>query len=155
MTTIIIRPAASSDVQAMVDLLHQLFTIEADFDFSAARQQRGLELLLAAPGAKIMVAEKKGGVIGMVTGQLMISTAEGGPSLLVEDLVVLPDQQKQGIGSALLEELAGWAQSLGASRMQLLADRNNSPALLFYRHQGWQETQLICLRKFPNKELLP
>ena len=36
--------------------------------------------------------------------------------------------------------------------MQLLADRTNHPALDFYRRQGWQHTQLICLRKYSTTE---
>jgi ribosomal protein S18 acetylase RimI-like enzyme len=31
--------------------------------------------------------------------------------------------------------------------LQLLADKNNLPALNFYQKQGWQSTQLVCLRK--------
>jgi hypothetical protein len=32
------------------------------------------------------------------------------------------------------------------SRLQLLADRSNVPALDFYRIMGWHMTELICLR---------
>lgn len=143
-----IRPATESDINAMLPLLRQLFTIEADFVFSGERQQKGLELLLAADAAMAMVAEEHGEVVGMVTGQLAISTAEGGPSLLVEDLVVAPAWQKRGIGTALLNALAAWGAARDVGRMQLLADRTNSPALDFYRLKGWRETQLICLRKY-------
>jgi len=45
-----IRPAAQPDIPTMIELLHLLFAIEADFDFSAERQGRGLELLLAEWG---------------------------------------------------------------------------------------------------------
>ncbi len=143
-----IRPATQSHIPAMIELLRRLFTIEADFGFSAERQRRGLELLLAAPTARVMVAEEDGKVVAMATAQLVISTAEGGPSLLIEDLVVLPAHRKKGVGGALLIALAEWGACLGADRMQLLADRANHPALDFYQHLGWRETQLICLRKY-------
>jgi len=149
-----IRPATRSDIHAMVELLHQLFAIEADFDFSAERQRSGLVLLLMASTARIMVAEEDCKVVGMATAQLVISTAEGGPSLLIEDLVVVPSHQRKGIGSALLTALAEWGAGLGADRMQLLADRTNTSALDFYRQKGWQETRLICLRTY-SKEILP
>lgn len=145
-----IRPAAQSDIPAMVRLLRRLFALEADFDFSAERQRRGLELLLAAPSAMVMVAEEHGEVVGMATAQLVISTAEGGPSLLIEDLVIVPTRRNQGLGTALLVALDEWGVAMGADRMQLLADRTNIPALNFYRHKGWRETQLICLRKYSN-----
>jgi len=149
-----IRPAVQSDIPAMVQLLRQLFAIEADFDFSPERQRKGLEMLLSARTAAAMVAEEDGEVVGMVTAQLVISTAEGGPSLLIEDLVVVPTRQNQGIGTALLIALDEWGGAMGANRMQLLADRTNTPALHFYRQKGWRETQLICLRKYSNKEIL-
>ncbi len=150
-----IRPANHSDIETMVQLLHQLFAIEEDFDFSAEKQRKGLELLLDSPTAIIMVAvEDTGKVVGMATGQLVISTAEGGLSLLVEDLVIVPTSQSMGFGSALLTALAGWGAGRGANRMQLLADRTNTPALNFYQQKGWRETQLICLRKYRNKEKL-
>ena len=143
-----IRPATRSDINAMLDLLHQLFSIEADFDVSAERQRRGLELLLASPTARIVVAEEDGAVVGMVTGQSVISTAEGGPALLIEDLVVVPTRQHRGIGTDLLQALDEWGASFGAARMQLLADRNNTTALDFYQGKGWKQTQLIGLRKY-------
>lgn len=148
-----IRPATAADIPAMARLLDRLFAIEVDFAFSPERQQRGLELLLAAPQAMVLVAEAaSGGVVGMATAQQLISTAEGGPSLLIEDLVIAPDWRGHGIGTALVDTLAAWGQGLGATRMQLLADRTNAPALHFYRQRGWQETQMICLRKFLKGE---
>ncbi len=150
-----IRPANPSDINAMLGLLHQLFALEVDFRFSAKRQQRGLELLLATPTARVMVAEEGGEVVGMATAQLVISTAEGEPSLLIEDLVVTPPRQNQGIAGALLLALDAWGAGMGARRMQLLADRTNTPALDFYRRKGWRTTKLICLRKYANKEILP
>lgn len=146
--SIMIRPAEQQDVNGMVLLLRQLFAIEKDFHFDAARQKKGLELLLDAANGVIMIAWEKQAVIGMGSGQLVISTAEGGPSLLIEDVVVQPSWQGRGIGTRLLQTLGHWGAKRGAGRMQLLADRHNAFALDFYHHRGWQQTQLICLRKF-------
>ena len=152
-----IRPAEQEDIGDMLLLLQQLFGIEEDFCFDAARQRKGLELLLDSPSSAVMVAEKQESVIGLITligmgtAQLVISTAEGGPSLLIEDVVVKPSWQNQGIGSKLLQALGDWGMTRGASRLQLLADKTNSPALEFYHRGGWQQTQLICLRKFHSE----
>jgi ribosomal protein S18 acetylase RimI-like enzyme len=147
----IIQPAILQDLDDMVLLLQQLFGIENDFHFDADRQRKGLELLLDSARSIIMVAKEQDSVIGMATGQLVISTAEGGPSLLVEDVVVKVSRQNEGIGS-MLQGLGEWGAERGAGRMQLLADRTNSSALNFYHRQGWQPTQLICLRKFHCEE---
>lgn len=143
----VIRPARPDDLDALVDLLRILFGIEADFDFDAARQRQGLAMLLAHETAVILVAEAAGQVIGMCTGQMTISTAEGGFALLVEDVVVAQNWQGKGVGRELLAALEQWAEARKIGRLQLLADRNNGAALEFYRKLGWQSTELICLRR--------
>ncbi len=143
-----IRPAQSADLDSLVSLLHTLFSIEEDFSFDGARQQRGLELMLANERGCVLVAEAQGRVVGMCTGQLLVSTAEGGLSLLVEDVVVDRQWRGQGVGRLLMAAISDWAKTKDVSRLQLLADRNNEAALDFYRSQGWQTTALICLRTF-------
>jgi GNAT superfamily N-acetyltransferase len=143
-----IRAARADDLDVLVGLLGLLFTMEADFRPDAARQRRGLEAMLADPQRRIvLVAEASGRVVGMGTGQLVVSTAEGGPSLLVEDVVLEESARGQGTGRALLAALEAWARARGASRLQLLVDLENRPALGFYRRLGWQATQLMALRR--------
>jgi len=124
-----------------------LFAVEADFDFDAARQRQGLAMLLAQETAVILVAEAEGLVVGMCSGQSIISTAEGGFALLVEDVVVAEPWQGKGVGRELLAALEQWAAARKIGRLQLLADRNNAAALEFYRKLGWQGTELVCRRK--------
>ena len=142
-----LRKARHQDLDELTALLRLLFTIEADFSFDAAKQKRGLAMLLDNDRGCILVAEAAGQVIGMCTGQVVISTAEGGPSVLVEDVVVAPGHRNHGIGRALINTMTGWALEQGATRLQLLADTNNPPALAFYQRLGWQTTALICLRR--------
>ncbi len=142
-----IRTAAPADLDSLVSLLAVLFSIEEDFVFDEVRQRRGLALMLENERGCVLVAESQGQVVGMCTGQVTISTAEGGPALLVEDVVVLKQWRGKGVGRHLLESLGGWAQEQGIKRLQLLADRNNSSALGFYEALGWQATALVCLRK--------
>ena len=82
----------------------------------------------------------------MCTGQLVVSTAEGGPALLVEDVVVDANHRGRGVGRALLAALADWARGRGVRRLQLLADGTNGPALAFYDRLGWRATALVCRR---------
>ena len=146
---ITIRTAKSSDIPQLVELLKELFTIEADFDFDQEKQTFGLNLLLTSDKDCILVAQllNDDRVLGMCTLQTLISTAEGGMVGLLEDLIVAADFRNQGIASKLVAEAVNWANCQGLKRLQLLADKNNHPALNFYHKQGWQSTQLVCLRK--------
>ncbi|MBF0526655.1 MAG: GNAT family N-acetyltransferase [Deltaproteobacteria bacterium] len=142
-----IRPASSSDLDQLVGLLRELFSIEADFEFNASRQRKGLTRLLADSRGCLLVAESAGRVVGMCSVQTLISTAEGNRVGLVEDVVVTAEHRGRGIGLALVAALEHWARDNGLTRLQLLADRTNAPALRFYEKLDWSPTQLICLRK--------
>lgn len=147
MADVLVRPASTADLDDLVELLAILFALEEDFQFDPQRQRRGLEMMLVSERAMVLAAESGGRVIGMCTGQCTISTAEGGLALLVEDVVVTSKWQGRGIGRKLLEALAKWAAACRISRLQLLADRHNDPALAFYTQTGWQRTELIALRR--------
>lgn len=144
----IIRRATCSDMDALVELLTALFTLETDFNSNTEFQRKGLFLMLDRPKeCCILVAEYNNKVIGMCTGQLLISTAVGGLKLLVEDVVVNLEHRGSGVGANLLSEIQKWAISCGVKRMDLLADEGNTPALNFYRKQNWNTTTLIALQK--------
>jgi len=148
-----IRPARQEDIPALTGLLHLLFSIEEDFSFDQPRQEQGLRLLLFNPACRILVAEIDFCVVGMCSGQLTISTAEGGVALLVEDVVVAKKWRGCGIGHALLDQIAQWGAGKGVRRLQLLADRNNAEGLSFYEKLGWKHTQLICLRRYTSDQI--
>jgi len=143
-----IRAATPSDLPVLVRLLEELRSGEADLRRDPERHRAGLALMLADPRFRVvLVAERRSGVIGMVTGQLVVSTAEGGHSVLVEDMVVEPAERGRGVGHALLAALEGWAANHGATRLQLLADREDAAALALYARSGWRRTTLVCWRR--------
>ena len=110
-------------------------------------------MLLENDNACIIVAESNDDnkLLGMCSVQTLISTAEGGPVGLVEDVIVEAGFQNQGIGEKLLSGAVAWARQQGLKRLQLLADKNNLLALKFYGKQNWQSTQLVCLQQPLNE----
>ncbi len=136
--------ATAEDIPALVGLLAELFSIEKDFQADTQKQVQGLQLLLNHPDTAIIkVARNQEGLaIGMVSAQLVTSTAQGTPSAWVEDMVISQDYRACGIGKTLLQAALEWAKAKGASRAQLLVDIENQPALAYYSHLGWQSTQL-------------
>ncbi len=144
-----IRNARYEDLDAMVGLLRELFSLESDFRVDERRQRRGLALMLDGCGKHrcLQVAEIDGQVVGMCSAQILISTAEGGQVAWVEDLVVTRHHRGRRIGRRLLRAIESWGHKHGLTRLQLLADRTNSAALNFYDRQGWRPTRLVCLRR--------
>ena len=144
-----IRNARHTDVASLVELLNQLFSIEVDFVVDERRQRRGISMMMDGCGKHrcVKVADVGGRVVGLATVQLLISTVEGAFSAWIEDLVVTESLRGHGIGKALLAAVEIWARQHGATRLQLLADKQNHRALDFYGKHRWTPTQLICLRK--------
>jgi GNAT superfamily N-acetyltransferase len=146
---ITIRNARHEDIETMVVLLKQLFTIETDFKIDLQRHRRGLALMIDGCGKHrcVKVADADGAVVGMGTAQLLVSTAEGGVVALIEDLVIDPQWRRRGVGRKLMASIERWALDREVTRMQLLADRTNFSALDFYDRIGWLPTRMICLRR--------
>lgn len=143
-----IREAVPEDLPAMITLLDQLFSIEEDFTADRKRQRAGLQMILELESGVLLVTEHQGRVVGMISCQLVISSAEGGWSMLVEDLVIDQHMRGRGFGTALLSAAVSWGRKRRASRLQLLAERANHRGIAFYISRGLESTKLICLRKF-------
>jgi ribosomal protein S18 acetylase RimI-like enzyme len=144
----IFRRANINDIPSLIVLLGILFSIETDFTIDESKQRSGLKMMLDDNTNRcIMVAEINQRVVGMCSAQMLVSTAEGGLVALIEDLVIDKEHRGQGIGKILLLSVENWAVEKGSKRLQLLADRNNTPALDFYKAMNWNYTQLVCLRK--------
>ncbi len=147
----IIRSANQLDITAMVGLLEELFSKKGTFKFDPVKQSQGLAMFL--DGCRkhkcIKVADVNGKVVGMCSAQILISNAQGTPVALVEDMIVMSDYQRRGIGRSLIQSIEEWACSRGATRLQLLTDQTNNKALSFYQSLGWCSTNLICLRRSP------
>lgn len=142
MTNVDIRPAELSDITEMVGLLESLFALEEDFAFDAVKQAKGIQLLLEDDHCRFQVAEYDGRVVGMCSAQWVYSTSEGAKSAWIEDLVVAGEMRGRQIGKRLLDSVLEWSKAQGCTRAQLVYDQDNQPAIGFYRHQGWQQTNL-------------
>lgn len=148
MTAISVEDARPEDIPHLAGLIAELFNIEKDFSANRSHQESGLALLLQNPATAIIKVARTptGEIIGMVSAQLVISTAQGTFSAWIEDMVVSSAHRGQGLGRLLLDAALDWAREHGATRAQLLVDTENQPALEFYRHLGWDATQLQARR---------
>ena len=143
-----IRQAVIADIPQLCDLLSLLFTQEADFTPDAGRQARGLRLILEQPqvGRIYCATDNDSVVVGMVNLLFTVSTAEGGVAAWLEDMVVHPHWRGQGTGEQLLQEAINQARAAGCSRITLLTDAGNAPAMRFYSKAGFARSQMVPFR---------
>jgi GNAT superfamily N-acetyltransferase len=100
---------------------------EADFNRFGFGPQKQFDCLLAyADGAPA----------GLALYFFNYSTWTGKPGIHLEDLFVLPDFRKQGIGRALLVAVARIATDKGCPRLQWDVLRWNEKAIEFYKAHG-------------------
>ena len=134
----LIDEASHSDIPILCDLLAILFTQEQEFKPDAVRQRTALGLLVGNPQrGRVFVLRDGERLLGMVSVQILISTACGGDVLFLEDLVVRPDCRNRGYGSALIDHVIDFARRGGYRRITLLADTVNTDALRFYYRHGF------------------
>jgi len=139
--------AKRRDLPQLVALLGVLFGQEAEFAPDAAKQRRALRMLLDDPSlGRVFVARRGARVLGMVSVLRAVSTAEGGPAGLLEDLVVRPEARGAGIGAALLAFAAERSRAAGLLRLTLLTDRGNRRAQRLYRKVGFRPSPMVPLR---------
>lgn len=135
--------AKESDLYSMAGLLKILFEIEKDFKIDFNKQLAGITKLFNHESATLLVARHEGEVVGMLTMQRLISSAEGDYVGQLEDLVVKDEYRKMGIGSRLINKMRFMAiEEFGYKRIQLAADMDNHNALNFYTRRGFRKTNL-------------
>jgi len=146
--TVMIDFATVDDLPQLADMLTELFTLESDFQPERDQQLRGLRAILDNPAlGKLFVLRVNGKVAGMANALITISTAKGGPALLLEDVIVSREHRGGGLGRRLVEHVLGWAHEQGMTRVTLLADCDNHAALDFYRKLGFELSNMTVLRR--------
>ena len=88
------------------------------------------------PAAEVILAECQGEAAGFAVFFPNFSTFVGRPGIYLEDLYVRPTLRGQGVGRALLVELARLAKERGCARLEWSVLDWNTPAIGFYQRLG-------------------
>jgi GNAT superfamily N-acetyltransferase len=113
------RPARESDVETIVGMVHDL----AEYEQSADQCRLTVEQLRAAmfgptPALFGHVAQVDDTVVGFVLWFRNFSTWTGTHGVYGEDMYVLPDYRRYGVGRALFQEMARECVREGYSRLE-------------------------------------
>jgi GNAT superfamily N-acetyltransferase len=134
-----IHPVAERDLDEVLGLIHDLAAYErSPQSVESDRDQLGAALFCPSPRVFGHVAERDGRVVGMAIWFVTFSTWTGRHGIYLEDLYVRPEVRGQGIGTALLGELAAIAHRERYTRIEWSVLDWNEPALDFYRSLGAQ-----------------
>jgi GNAT superfamily N-acetyltransferase len=137
-----IRIANQDDAAAIFDLICQLAEYEK-LRHQVTGSVSGLEIYLfgSNPVAEALVVEEKcsGELVGLALFFTSFSTFLTQPGLYLEDLFVKPTHRHQGIGQALLSELARLTLERNYGRLEWMVLDWNTPAIEFYKKMGAQQ----------------
>ena len=134
---VVVRTAAPSDVEFIVDSIHALADYERLRHECAPDPSRLAEHLFGEPRyAEALVAEMSGTRVGYALFCRSYSTFLTRPGLFLEDLFVHPHARGCGAGKALLDALVRLAKDRGYGRVEWSVLDWNEPAIRFYRSLG-------------------
>jgi GNAT superfamily N-acetyltransferase len=157
-TPLVIRRASAADMPALGKLGASLLRTHYAFDPQRFMAPRGdsesgyawfLGTQLKEEDVAVFVAERSGNVIGYVyAGMEPQSWKELRETAgFIHDVVVVPEAQRTGVASALVEAASEWLRSIGAPRVMLwTAEKNDSAQRLFGR-LGFRRTMIEMTRE--------
>ena len=139
--------AAYEDVEAMANLLAELFNQEVEFVPHREKQVSALNEILENPAVGTLIVAKQDNVcVGMILVLYTVSTALGGRVGILEDMIVSPEKRGAGIGKLLIEAALAQAKSNGCKRITLLTDTDNYSAHRFYEQAGFTRSNMVPFR---------
>lgn len=148
----LLRPATRDDEPAIWALTERL----ADFPLPPARSAREIAVAdhpilaaqLEAPVETVLflVAEVDGEVVGTVFANTRRDYFTGGAHAYVEVLAVSAEAAGQGIGRSLMEAVEEWARARHYPKVELAVFARNERARGLYRHLGYEEEIVRCVK---------
>lgn len=130
-----LRLATPTDAPTIFHLIQAL----ADYEKLSHQVTGSAEALaqhLEQSTVESILAESSGQAVGFALFFTNYSTFLTKPGLYLEDLFVLPDHRRRGIGKALILHLAKLAHERGYGRLEWSVLDWNEPAIAFYQKVG-------------------
>lgn len=133
----LVRPVVEPDVNAVAELVHELARYEHALEQCLLTpEQLGTALFNDSPALFGHVAEVDDEIVGFALWFWNFSSWDGVHGIYVEDLFVRPEHRGDGLGRALLAELAAECARRGYTRLQWSVLDWNEAAVGFYRSVG-------------------
>jgi ribosomal protein S18 acetylase RimI-like enzyme len=118
-----IRPYRAEDESLLFSLAREAF--------GAQQAWNDRDTLAGIEGDTVFVADLEGDRAGYV------ALARAGDTVTIEQLLVSPRHEHEGIGNQLVDYAEGFAISEGAARLQIVVEPDNRRALDFYARRSF------------------
>jgi GNAT superfamily N-acetyltransferase len=130
MSGVDIRAARPTDLARVLNMA-TAFYIEDGFATPVSELRNNLAMLLHTDTARVAIAARQDDIVGFAITTLSFGLEQGAIAEL-EDLFVEPAHRRTGVGGALIDDSAGWAESRGCRTLELvIAPNGNNVAHLF------------------------
>lgn len=140
-----IRPAAASDVPALVELM-TAFYAEASFPLPVGPATNAFQTLLANPQlGSVWLAESDRKAVGHAVLTLSYSMEYGGLRGFVDDLYVRPQARGRGLGLALLDAVRSTCAERGVRALHVEVGPDNATARRLYARAGYTDSGHLLL----------
>jgi ribosomal protein S18 acetylase RimI-like enzyme len=124
-----IRPAEIGDLDALVQLEHQVFSTDR-------LSRRSLRHFLRSPTAELLVAEAAG---GRLAGTAIVLFRPRSAVARLYSIAVAPHMGGRGVASMLLQAAEQSAVGRGCRSVRLEVHQTNHAAISRYRKSGYQQ----------------
>jgi|SRR5512137_254383 GNAT superfamily N-acetyltransferase len=137
-----IRPVRRGDLDAVIAIDSQVTGLQKVEYWRSVYRRYGDA---ARPGARFLVAEFEGEVVGFVIGEVRDWEFGAPPCGWVFAIDVRPDARLTGIGSRLLQSICAVFRRAGVRKVRTMLASDNTLILSFFRSQGMMAGRLIPL----------
>jgi GNAT superfamily N-acetyltransferase len=135
--SVAIREATPADIPVIANLILGLAKFERLEHQVTMTEERLHEGIFGERRyCEVLIAEDSGEAAGFALFFHNFSTFLGLPGLYLEDLFVMPEHRRKGIGRALLARLAGIAVERRCGRLEWAVLDWNDSAIAFYEQLG-------------------
>ena len=144
-TSLRIRAAKPEDTETIVRLVRGHAAIAGEQSLISASY---VATYLAFEHNDILLAERDGQIIGLVSYSIRPDLYHAANVCLIEELIVASEWRGQGAGRALMTGLLDRLNSLKCAEVSVAVRSDNSPAIRLYQSQGLTDEALFLEKHF-------
>lgn len=146
---ILIRQASVDDldkIAPLFDAYRQFYKQPPDLElartFLLERFQHNQSIVFVA-------LESDGSCLGFTQLYPSFSSGLAKRIFILNDLFVVAEARRRGVGHRLLEAAAEFGHKVGAARLTLVTALDNAPARALYESLGWRQDTVFCTYTLP------